>query len=120
MHAYEDKFGVTLMQVWGMTETSPVASLARPPKGAPSDQSWRFRATAGRPLFGVEMRIVDDDGQVLPCDNESVGDVEVRGPWVTAAYHRDRDSARFASGWLRTGDVGRMDRRGYVTLTDRA
>ncbi len=120
MRAYEDKFGVTLMQLWGMTETSPVASLARPPKGTPPEEGWQLRATAGRAMFGVEMRIVDDDGNTLPNDGESVGELEVRGPWVTGAYYRDRDAEKFASGWLRTGDVGKMDRLGYVTLTDRA
>jgi fatty-acyl-CoA synthase len=120
MRAYEDKFGVTLMQLWGMTETSPVASLARPPKGTPPEEGWELRATAGRPLFGVEMRIVDDDGNELPNDGESVGELEVRGPWVAGAYYRGRDAEKFAGGWLRTGDVGKMNRLGYVTLTDRA
>ncbi|HME49318.1 fatty acid--CoA ligase [Mycobacterium sp.] len=120
MRAYEDKFGVTLMQLWGMTETSPLASLARPPRGIPPDEAWRLRATAGRALFGVQMRIVDDDGNALPNDGESVGELEVRGPWVTGGYYRGRDAEKFAGGWLRTGDVGKMNRLGYVTLTDRA
>ena len=120
MRTYHDKFGVTLMQLWGMTETSPVASFARPPCGVPPEEGWRLRATAGRALFGVEMRIVDDNGDLLPNDGESVGELEVRGPWVTGAYYRDRDPEKFAGGWLRTGDVGTMNRLGYVTLTDRA
>jgi fatty-acyl-CoA synthase len=66
------------------------------------------------------MRIVDDDGNVLPNDGESVGELEVRGPWVTGSYYRGRDAEKFADGWLRTGDVGKIDSRGYVTLTDRA
>jgi fatty-acyl-CoA synthase len=119
MRAY-DKCGVTLMQLWGMTETSPLASLARPPVDVTPDESWAWRLTAGRPMFGVEMRIVDDDGNVLPNDGESVGELEVRGPWVTGSYYRGRDAEKFADGWLRTGDVGKIDARGYVTLTDRA
>ncbi|HUO41137.1 MAG TPA: fatty acid--CoA ligase [Mycobacterium sp.] len=120
MRTYQDKFGVTLMQLWGMTETSPVAAVARPVKGVSAEQDWRMRATAGRPLFGVEMRIVDDNGNVLPSDGKSIGELEVRGPWISGAYHQDRDAGKFADGWLRTGDVGAIDRLGYVTLSDRA
>ncbi len=115
-----DKFGVTLLQLWGMTETSPLASLARPPVDATADEGWIWRLTAGRPMFGVEMRVIDDDGNVLPNDGKSVGELEVRGPWVTGSYFRGRDAEKFADGWLRTGDVGKIDSRGYVTLTDRA
>jgi fatty-acyl-CoA synthase len=120
MRTLEDKFGVMLLQLWGMTETSPLASLAFPPEGTTADESWRWRLTAGRPMFGVEMRIVDDAGNVLPNDGKAVGELEVRGPWVTGGYYRGRDSAKFADGWLSTGDVGRIDPLGYVTLTDRA
>jgi fatty-acyl-CoA synthase len=120
MRTLEDKFGVMLLQLWGMTETSPLASLAFPPEGATVDESWTWRLTAGRPMFGVEMRVVDDDGNVLPNDGKSVGELEVRGPWVTGSYFGGRDSAKFSNGWLSTGDVGRIDARGYVTLTDRA
>ncbi|MBV8928704.1 MAG: AMP-binding protein, partial [Mycobacteriaceae bacterium] len=67
-----------------------------------------------------EARIVDDDGNVLPNDGQSVGEVEVRGPWVTGSYYQDADPTKFHDGWLRTGDVGRVDRHGYITLTDRA
>ncbi len=115
-----DKLGVTLLQLWGMTETSPLASLARPPVDVTADEGWTWRLTQGRPMFGVEMRVIDDDGNVLPNDGESVGELEVRGPWVTGSYYGDRDAEKFADGWLRTGDVGKIDARGYVTLTDRA
>jgi fatty-acyl-CoA synthase len=120
MYAYQNKFGVTLTQLWGMTETSPIASIARSPAGVEGSAAWKWRLTQGRPIFGVEMRIVDDDGQVLANDGESVGELEVRGPWVTGGYYRGRDAEKFADGWLRTGDVGKIDGRGYVTLTDRA
>jgi fatty-acyl-CoA synthase len=119
MDAYQNKLGVTMMQIWGMTETSPLVTLARPPRGAEPPESWAWRQTAGRPMFGAELRIVDDDGNVLPADGESVGEVEVRGPWITGAYYRGRDAEKFADGWLRTGDVGKLDSRGYLTLTDR-
>ncbi len=120
MRTFEDKHGVQIRQLWGMTETSPMATMAWPPPDTPADQHWTFRATQGQPLCGVEARIVDDDGKVLPNDNEAVGEIEVRGPWITSSYYRGHDESKFDSGWLRTGDVGRIDERGFITLTDRA
>jgi fatty-acyl-CoA synthase len=120
MRTFEEKHGVQIRQLWGMTETSPMATMAWPPPGTPEDQHWTFRASQGQPVCGVEARIVDDDGHVLPNDNEAVGEVEVRGPWITSSYYRGHDKSKFDSGWLRTGDVGRIDERGFITLTDRA
>jgi len=120
MRTFEEKHGVQIRQLWGMTETSPMATMAWPPPGTPEDQHWAFRGTQGQPVCGVEMRIVDDDGQVLPDDGNAVGEVEVRGPWIAGSYYRGRDESKFDSGWLRTGDVGRIDERGFLTLTDRA
>ena len=117
MRTFEDKHGVQIRQLWGMTETSPLATMAWPP---PEDQHWAFRGTQGQPVCGVEARIVDDDGDVLPNDGNAVGEVEVRGPWITGSYYRGRDASKFASGWLRTGDVGRVNEQGFITLTDRA
>jgi fatty-acyl-CoA synthase len=120
MRTFEEKHGVQIRQLWGMTETSPTATMAWPPPGTSEDQHWAFRATQGQPLCGVETRIVDDHGRVLPNDNKAVGEVEVRGPWITSSYYRGHDESKFDSGWLRTGDVGRIDERGFITLTDRA
>src|SRR5271169_795946 len=120
MRTFEEKHGVQIRQLWGMTETSPLATMAWPPPGTPEDQHWAFRATQGQPVCGVEARIVDDDGQVLPNDGNVVGEVEVRGPWITGSYYRGHDASKFASGWLRTGDVGRVNEQGFITLTDRA
>jgi fatty-acyl-CoA synthase len=103
-----------------MTETSPLGSVAHPPRGLSPEAEWDYRSTAGRFAFGVEGRIVDDGGEVLPRDGKAVGELEVRGPWVAAAYYKDDDPMKFDGGWLRTGDVGTIDPRGYVTLTDRA
>ncbi|UUV28649.1 fatty acid--CoA ligase [Amycolatopsis roodepoortensis] len=119
MEAFEDRLGVTILQAWGMTETSPMASVARPAVTASSDDSWRMRATQGRPVCGVEMRIVTEDGTPQPRDGRSVGELEVRGPWVTASYYEVGDDARFHDGWLRTGDVGYISPDGFLTLTDR-
>jgi fatty-acyl-CoA synthase len=120
MRTFEERHGVQIRQLWGMTETSPTATMAWPPPGTPDDQHWAFRATQGQPLCGVEARIVDDDGQVLPNDNEAVGEVEVRGPWITSSYYQGHDESKFDNGWLRTGDVGRLDEHSFITLTDRA
>jgi fatty-acyl-CoA synthase len=120
MRTFEDKHGVQIRQLWGMTETSPMATMAWPPPGTPEDRHWSYRATQGQPVCGVEMRIVDDDGGVLPNDGEAVGEVEVRGPWIAGSYYLGGDDSKFDNGWLRTGDVGRIDERGFVTLTDRA
>ena len=118
--ALGERHGIHMVQAWGMTETSPVASVARPPVGVEGDDVWHYRGTAGRPLPGVDARIVADDGSEQPHDGKSVGELEVRGPWVTSAYYLDDDPEKFRDGWLRTGDVGHLDERGYITLTDRS
>jgi fatty-acyl-CoA synthase len=120
MQIFEEKHGVRIVQAWGMTETSPLATVARPLPGVPDDQQWGLRSTQGRLVCGVEARIVDDDGNPLPHNGKAVGEVEVRGPWITGSYYQNRDESKFDDGWLRTGDVGCIDPLGYVTLTDRA
>ena len=120
IEAFEERFGVRILQAWGLTETSPVAAMAHPPKHVPAERAMGYRVTAGRALGGVEARVVDDEGKVLPRDEVSTGEIEVRGPWVTGGYYRDPASAKFRDGWLRTGDVGRIDAKGYITISDRA
>ena len=120
MQNFEERFGVQIRQLWGMTETSPIATLAWPAPGTPEEKLWEIRATQGRPICGVKTRIVDDEGNPLPHDGEAVGELEVAGPWITGSYYRNTDPSKFESGWLRTGDVGRIDPQGYITLTDRA
>lgn len=120
MRTFEERYDVQIRQLWGMTETSPLATMAWPPPGTPDDQHWAYRVTQGQPVCGVETRIVDDDGKVLPNDGKAVGEVEVRGPWITGGYYKGYDESKFDSGWLRTGDVGRIDEQGFITLTDRA
>jgi fatty-acyl-CoA synthase len=120
MKTFEERYGVRILQLWGMTETSPLGTVARPLPGVPDDQQWGLRSSQGRSVCGVEARIVDDDGNPLPHDGKAVGEVQVRGPWVTGSYYLNRDESKFADGWMHTGDVGRIDPLGYVTLTDRA
>jgi len=120
--AFEQKYGVRIIQGWGMTETSPVGGMAHPPAevqiGGPDELDWRVKS--GRLIAGVQLRVVADDGTVLPWDGEAVGELEVRGPWITAGYHLDPAPEKFHDGWLRTGDIGTVDPRGYFQITDRA
>jgi len=121
--ALQERHGLEVRQAWGMTETSPVATAAGVPLGVTGEDVWRYKGGQGRLLCGVEGRIVADDGTELPRDGVAVGEVEVRGPWITASYYNSDDpdaAAKFDNGWLRTGDVGTLDRLGYIQLTDRA
>src|SRR6476619_7583952 len=118
--ALGERHGIHMVQAWGMTETSPVASVARPPVGVDGEDEWRYRGGQGRLLPGIEGRIVGDAGDVLARDGDAVGELEVRGAWVTGAYYKDDDPEKFRDGWLRTGDVGKLDPLGYITLTDRS
>jgi fatty-acyl-CoA synthase len=120
IEAFEKELGVLIVQAWGMTETSPIGSVAHPPPGTSGDEAWAYRDTQGRLVCAVEARLVGDGGTALPHDGQAVGEVEVRGPWVTGSYYRDDDPGKFHDGWLRTGDVGTIDPMGYVVLTDRA
>jgi fatty-acyl-CoA synthase len=122
MENFESRYGVRIVQAWGMTETSPLAAVAHPPAsvelGSPEEMDWRART--GRVVGGVELRIVDDAGRPLARDGEAVGEIEVRGPWITASYYRDPSPEKFDDGWLRTGDVGTVSPEGFIQITDRA
>jgi len=120
MRRFEEDHGMHIVQAWGMTETSPLAAIAHVPAGTPDEEQWAWRARTGRLLAGVELRLVDDEGTVLPWDGEAVGEMQVRGPWITGAYHRDDDPDRFSDGWLRTGDVATCLPNGFVQITDRS
>jgi fatty-acyl-CoA synthase len=102
-----------------MTETNPLAALARPPRDAPADEEMKWRSRTGRPIHGVRLRIADEEGRELPWDDDAIGEIQVRGPWVTGSYFRDPAPEKFQDGWLRTGDVGRVSPDGYVQITDR-
>lgn len=122
MHAFAERHGIEVIHAWGMTEMSPLGSVSRAPAGATGDDAWRYRYTQGRVPAGVAARIVDPLGEPLPADGTSVGELEVRGPWVTARYVGEDapDPEKFHDGWLRTGDVGMLSPDGFLTLTDRA
>jgi len=121
-----DAFGVRVCHAWGMTETSPLGTVARPPAGLTAEEEWPYRVSQGRFPAGVEPRLVGPGGDVLPWNGESAGELEVRGPWIAGAYYGGTDAAplrpedKFSDdGWLRTGDVGSITPDGYLTLTDR-
>jgi acyl-CoA synthetase (AMP-forming)/AMP-acid ligase II len=124
--AYRVSTGLPILQAWGMTETSPVASVCRIAStlDAELDDEGRadLRTSVGQPVVGVEARITRTDSTVpLPWDGETSGELQVRGPWIAASYfHDDRSTSSFTpDGWLNTGDVATIDRRGYVRLVDR-
>ncbi|HZN15180.1 MAG TPA: long-chain fatty acid--CoA ligase [Acidimicrobiales bacterium] len=120
IETFEARFGVPIMQAWGMTETSPLAAVAWPPKDSAPEDKFAWRAKTGRLMVGVELRITGDDGGALPWDGEAVGEIEVRGPWITGEYYKDDAPDKFHDGWLRTGDVGSVDPQGFIQITDRA
>ncbi len=121
MKDFEERHDVRIFQAWGMTETSPVATYARPRERSHDDAYWDERAKQGRPLPWVELRLVSDDGAEVPWDGSSTGEIEVRGPWVASGYFRDdSDDEKFDRGWLRTGDIAAVDEQGFVQITDRS
>ncbi len=120
MERFEERHGMRIVQAWGMTETSPLAAIALPPSGCDPADELDWRAKTGRVVAGVELRIVDGEGRELPWDGQAVGEIEVRGPWITGGYYRDPAPEKFHDGWLRTGDVGTVDAKGFVQITDRA
>jgi fatty-acyl-CoA synthase len=115
------RHGIDTNQGWGMTETSPVASVATMKSYMPESDRKQVRLKAGLPLAGVELRLADvETGKPVPWDGKSVGEIQVRGPWVTASYYRGVDPDRFTKdGWLRTGDVANVDPEGYAQIVDR-
>lgn len=123
--AFRDELAVPLIQAWGMTETSPIVTVTDLPGDTSANDEVRILASTGRFQFGTEGRIVDDTGAVLPRDGQSVGEVQVRGPWITGSYYGGIDAANFSTDpddriWLHTGDIGHISPDGYLTLTDRA
>jgi fatty-acyl-CoA synthase len=121
---FKQRHGLTVVHGWGMTETSPVASLSDLyPDLADADEEVRFDyiAKQGLPLPLVELRARDDEGNELPWDGETMGELEIRGPWVAAGYYDTPEQADrwTADGWFRTGDIVSLDPRGYIQIQDR-
>jgi len=121
---FRDKHQVTLKQGWGMTETSPVGAMSTRKGGMESmssDEWLEYGTKAGRGLFGVDMRIVDDTGKLLPWDGKAFGALQIRGPWVCSDYFKLQGSAgtHTEDGWFDTGDVATIDPLGFMAITDR-
>lgn len=122
--AYESELGVNVVHAWGMTEMSPlgtVCNLMSHHAELENEKQWDVKATQGYPICGVEMRIVDGDGNELPWDGKEMGELQVRGPWVVRQYYDlpEKMDAFTADGWFRTGDVSTMSADGYMNITDR-
>ncbi|AJE41464.1 long-chain fatty acid--CoA ligase [Streptomyces nodosus] len=123
-----DTLGMRVCHAWGMTETSPLGTVSRPPAHVMgTEEEFGYRLTQGRFPVGVEARLSGPGGERLPWDGESAGELEVRGPWIAGAYYNGPDAEplrpadKFSEdGWLKTGDVGTISPDGYLTLTDRS
>lgn len=118
-----DTYGVETRVGWGMTEMSPLGTT-NPSMDIrdeiPADEFAKLRLKAGRPIYGCEVKITDDDNNELPWDGVAFGSLKVRGPWICSAYYKlDGSSAHSEDGWFETGDVATIDPRGYIAITDR-
>ncbi|MGC4365719.1 3-(methylthio)propionyl-CoA ligase [Hydrogenophaga sp. R2] len=128
INAFNDTYGVEVLHAWGMTEMSPlgtVCTLKNAQTVLPADEQLKVRLKQGRVVYGVDMKIVDDEGRELPWDGKSYGDLLVRGPWIIASYYKGEggDPLRYdehGKGWFPTGDVATIDPDGFMQITDRS
>ncbi len=116
-----EALGIPVFQGWGMTEISPMATFSRPPASTDDDpeRRWAYIRKQGRLLPGLQWKLVDDDGRIMPHDGISRGEILIRGPWVATGYYGADHPDKFDDGWLRTGDIGVIDEHGYLTIVDR-
>ena len=123
IEAYQKKFGVQIIHAWGMTEMTPlgtVSLLKSYMQDWPEEKQFEVRAKQGMPVPGVELRAMDDHGQEVPWDGKTMGELQVRGPWIISSYYNDpRNADAFMEGWFRTGDVVVIDPEGYMQIVDR-
>ncbi|GAA4815076.1 long-chain-fatty-acid--CoA ligase [Tomitella cavernea] len=124
MRGFHDLTGADVIHAYGATETTPLVTVNRfkpTLRGRlGDDEQWDLRRCQGLPLSGVDIRIVDPNGEEVPWDGTAQGEVQVRGPWIIESYYAlDDNDERFDDGWWKSGDVGRIDRHGYLKLTDR-
>jgi fatty-acyl-CoA synthase len=120
---FQKKFGIRILHAWGMTETTPlgtVAELKSTMSGWDDERKYEVRSRQGTPVPGIEIRGVDEQGKEIPWDGQAKGELQVRGPWVIAEYyHEPGTSEAFTEGWFRTGDVVTIDPEGYMQIVDR-
>jgi fatty-acyl-CoA synthase len=124
LELYEKKFGVAMLHAWGMTEMTPLGTISRLKSymlDLPESEQFAIRARQGYVAAGVDLRIVDEAGREAPWDGTTMGEIQVRGPWIVKAYYDNPESAdRFTDdGWFRTGDIATIDGEGYIQITDR-
>tara|TARA_A100001011_G_C14254327_1_gene819333 strand:- start:1005 stop:1766 length:762 start_codon:yes stop_codon:yes gene_type:complete len=120
---FEIDYGVNVHHAWGMTEMSPIGVLnSLKPKFSKLTRSDKMpiKLKQGRGIYGVELQIVDDDGNELPRDGASSGHLLVRGPWIISNYYKEKKSALTKDGWFDTGDIATIDKDGYMNITDRS
>jgi len=120
---FRDKYGVETVHAWGMTEMSPLGTANHPlakHRALTEEAQHKLRENQGRPPYGVELKIVDDEGRDLPHDGETQGDLMVRGHWVLDSYFRMDDQDILRDGWFATGDVATLDPDGFMTIRDRS
>ena len=123
LRKFGDDYNVHVLHAWGMTEMSPVGTVPgfKPKHGAMSaDERYAVMAKQGRAVYGVDMKIVDENGAELPWGTETSGDVLVKGPWIISSYFRGEGGDPLVDGWFPTGDVARIDADGYMQITDRS
>ena len=124
LEIFEKNYGANMLHAWGMTEMTPLGTTCRLKsymEALPDDERYAIKAKQGFAVAGVDLRIVDEAGREQPWDGKSVGEIQVRGPWITSAYYNNPEgAAQFTEdGWFRTGDVAAIDPEGYVQITDR-
>jgi fatty-acyl-CoA synthase len=123
IEGYKKRHGIEIIHAWGMTEMNPLGTMAKVKSTLRGDDAAELalRSTQGYPVAFVEQRHTSEDGRILPWDGETMGELEVRGPWVASSYLGDEGEGRFtADGWFKTGDVVTIDAEGYVRITDRS
>ncbi|HUY03109.1 MAG TPA: 3-(methylthio)propionyl-CoA ligase [Rhodocyclaceae bacterium] len=123
IRAFDEQFGITVVHAWGMTEMSPLGTantFKHKHLGLPAAEKDKIRLKQGRPLYGVQLKIVDGEGKDLPHDGKAFGDVLVRGPWIVASYYKGEGGNPLKDGWFPTGDVATLDADGYMQITDRS
>ena len=121
--AFNDDYGVEVLHAWGMTEMSPLGTLCtlkNKHQSLPEADKMKIRLKQGRSIFGVDMKIVDAEGNDLPWDGKTFGDLHVKGPWVLRAYFKGEGGDPLVDGWFPTGDVATIDPDGYMQITDRS
>jgi 3-(methylthio)propionyl---CoA ligase len=123
IRTFQQEYGVQVLHAWGMTELSPLGTVntfKSKHSGWDAEKRLQLQYKQGRPIFGVDMKIVDGDGKDLPWDGKAFGDLLVRGPWITSAYMKGEGGNVLRDGWFPTGDVATVDPDGYMQITDRS